>query len=167
MVARVQVASNFRQLGKLNRFAKEYPQAVKIAAQNAAREITPGLLQDLAVAPPRPRRKIEWTTERQRRAYFATNGFGRGIPSRRTGGATLQWKVNFATSKDVVTMTVSNPNDYLRYVRVNPKRGRSQIQRFHKITGWREVSPIIETHKKEARQSFTRNLQIERERRLK
>jgi hypothetical protein len=27
---------------------------------------------------------IQWDTERQRRAYFATNGFGAGIPYKRT-----------------------------------------------------------------------------------
>ena len=34
---------------------------------------------------------IQWDSERQRRAYFATNGFGGGIPYRRTGAYERSW----------------------------------------------------------------------------
>lgn len=33
----------------------------------------------------RPSYPIQWDSERQRRAFFASDGFGRGIPSQRTG----------------------------------------------------------------------------------
>jgi hypothetical protein len=35
---------------------------------------------------------IQWDSERQRRAFFATNGFGRGIPYRRIDRYRLGWK---------------------------------------------------------------------------
>lgn len=40
----------------------------------------------------RPRYPIQWDSERQKRAFFATDGFGRGIPTRRTG-ASLRWEI--------------------------------------------------------------------------
>lgn len=35
---------------------------------------------------------IEWDSERQRRAFFATNGFGKGIPYRRTNRYRFGWR---------------------------------------------------------------------------
>lgn len=37
---------------------------------------------------------VQWDSEKQRRAFFATNGFGKGIPYKRTGAYELGWKVN-------------------------------------------------------------------------
>ena len=36
---------------------------------------------------------INWDSEKQRRAYFATNGFGRGIPYQRTQRYQLGWRL--------------------------------------------------------------------------
>lgn len=46
----------------------------------------------LAQIPGAVKYPIRWTSERQRRAFFATDGFGRGIPTRRTGRV-AQWGV--------------------------------------------------------------------------
>ncbi len=35
---------------------------------------------------------IQWDSERQRRAYFATGGFGKGIPYRRTNRYRFGWR---------------------------------------------------------------------------
>lgn len=35
---------------------------------------------------------VQWDSERQRRAFFATGGFGKGIPYQRTGGYIAAWK---------------------------------------------------------------------------
>jgi hypothetical protein len=37
---------------------------------------------------------IQWDSERQRRAFFATKGFGRGIPYRRTNRYRLGWRLS-------------------------------------------------------------------------
>ncbi len=42
--------------------------------------------------PPSPR-KVRWDSERQRAAYFATNGFGGGIPYQRTGTYGKSWRI--------------------------------------------------------------------------
>jgi len=35
---------------------------------------------------------VQWDSERQRRAFFATNGFGKGIPYKRTDGYVAAWR---------------------------------------------------------------------------
>ncbi len=35
---------------------------------------------------------VQWDSEKQRRAFFATDGFGKGIPYRRTGEYERGWK---------------------------------------------------------------------------
>lgn len=78
---------------------------------------------------------VHWDSERQRKAFFATNGFGRGIPTRRTGryisGFKLE-KTGFGTDR---RFTISNDVPYAKYVggtalgqaQSNIHRGRWQI----------------------------------------
>lgn len=47
-------------------------------------------MQQPGAAPTYP---IQWDSERQRRAFFATNGFGGGIPHQRTGAYEDSWKI--------------------------------------------------------------------------
>ena len=42
---------------------------------------------------PKPSYPIQWDSEKQRRAFFATDGFGRGIPSQRTGRYEKGWNI--------------------------------------------------------------------------
>lgn len=37
---------------------------------------------------------VQWDSEKQRRAYFASNGFGKGIPYNRTGAYSRSWTVD-------------------------------------------------------------------------
>lgn len=39
---------------------------------------------------------IDWDSQKQRRAYFATNGFGKGIPYQRSHRYQLGWKAEAA-----------------------------------------------------------------------
>lgn len=47
----------------------------------------------LAKGGAKPSYPIHWDSEKQRRAFFATGGFGRGIPSKRTGELEGGWQV--------------------------------------------------------------------------
>ena len=47
----------------------------------------------LSADAPRPSYPIDWDSEKQRRAYFATDGFGGGIPYRRTGAMPAGWEI--------------------------------------------------------------------------
>jgi len=39
------------------------------------------------------RSPVKWDSDKQRRAYFATDGFGRGIPTRRSGAYVRAWQI--------------------------------------------------------------------------
>jgi len=113
------------------------------------------------------KRPVRWTSERQRRAFFASNGFGRGIPTQRSGKV-AQWitfvdydglekqrlflyqlKLYLATlnplklgkrpaqMKDFTLISIENDAPYMRYV-----TGFNQ-QGFHKDTGWIYTPSII------------------------
>lgn len=47
----------------------------------------------LSTPAPRPTYPIDWDSEKQRRAYFATDGFGGGIPHARTNAMPQGWKL--------------------------------------------------------------------------
>lgn len=54
---------------------------------------------------------VNWDSQKQRRAYFATNGFGAGIPYRRTGAYEKSWYIRRnprGQRKDVGYSLISN-----------------------------------------------------------
>jgi len=55
---------------------------------------------------------VKWDSEKQRRAFFATNGFGRGIPTIRTDKYVKGWKI--LKLNDGYRMT--NNTGYAKYV---------------------------------------------------
>ena len=121
----------------------------------------------LAVQPGAVRRPIRWTSERQRRAFFATDGFGRGIPTRRTGKV-AEWAVFVdydaienmrkflfqlqvflasinplkggklgAAPANGLLVGISNATPYMKYVEGVQQQG------FHRDTGWIFAPEVI------------------------
>lgn len=88
------------------------------------------LVQLQNTEPGRPHYPIRWKTERQRRAFFATNGFGQGIPTRRTGNLINSYDLIISSDKDGGELILSNDNPAARFV-----IGDDQ-QPFHIDTGW-------------------------------
>jgi hypothetical protein len=82
---------------------------------------------------------IEWTSEKQRRAFFATDGFGAGIPYERTNTLVEGWEVLFdATDDGFGDITVTNDDDAVDFV-----QGQRQ-QKFHQNTGWKNASDVLQ-----------------------
>jgi hypothetical protein len=85
----------------------------------------------------KPGRKISypvhWDSQKQRRAYFASKGFGKGIPYHRTGGLNRSWKVARANDSPggqrYGYYTVSSALKYAKYVAGNASGG--QQSRIH------------------------------------
>ena len=74
---------------------------------------------------------IEWTSDKQRRAFFATDGFGAGIPYQRTHDLAAAWDITFdASDAGFGTVTVENPSDAAEFVYGHRQQG------FHINTGW-------------------------------
>lgn len=124
-------------------------------------------LTRLQQEPGKPKYPIRWTSERQRRAYFATKGFGRGIPTRRTHALSKGWNVTLdidqigrlesftvslltflakfgvgqapAPPPPSIWITVDNAVPYEQYVTGVDQQG------FHKDTGWYSAPSVLDT----------------------
>lgn len=105
-----------------------------IARGAIAEQIT----RELSAEPGAVKRPLRWKSERQRRAYFATRGFGHGIPYVRTHKLSQGWRV---VLDDITVSTgvfrVENSQRYTRYVQGD------DAQPFHLDTGWVQAAPVI------------------------
>lgn len=81
----------------------------------------------------------QWQSEKQRRAYFATDGFGGGIPYQRTGNLADAWTYE-ETNSDWNTVRLKNSSPYGQYVQGD------NMQRGHKADGWRIMADVIATN---------------------
>lgn len=98
---------------------------------------------------------LEWTSEKQRKAYWASNGFGKGIPYRRSGRLSKSWQLFLLPTANGVTINVRNSARYSHYVvgRLR-QRGRNPQQRFHIQTGWQKASLTMDLWTQRYRDDF-------------
>ena len=147
---RLKFEANTKPLDGLYVMLKRFPELVAEAGEETAAALTPELMARLRVQPPERTENsppIEWTSERQHRAYHATDGFGAGIPYKRTGGLAAAWRVITERTSTGFRMVVENTKDAARFVYGSlaqdvAKASRFQ-QQFHKITGWLTAAPIV------------------------
>lgn len=90
--------------------------------------------------PGRPHYPIQFTSDRQRKAFFASDGFGRGIPTRRTGGIAAGWDINFIPTQDGGLFVLNNPSEAAKFV----QGPQPFAQGFHIDTGWKQVEHVEE-----------------------
>lgn len=91
-------------------------------------------VQDLVATYPGPVvYPFEFGTAKSRRAFFATQGFGRGIPTARTGALFRAWQTRYRFSGNVGALIIQNEADYAKYV--YGFRDQRQIP-GHRATGW-------------------------------
>jgi hypothetical protein len=85
----ITVTSNTQEVVKqLERFNTRAPIIARFKLRDAVNQI----LRILRVPGQMPSYPIRWDSDRQRRAFFATGGFGGGIPHVRKGFAIAGWK---------------------------------------------------------------------------
>lgn len=89
------------------------------------------LEQALQVEPANVSYPILWKSEKQRKAFFASNGFGHGIPHKRDHKLAKAWAVGLVFNVGgFAAIEITNPTPYLKFV-----EGEWQ-QPFHERTGW-------------------------------
>jgi hypothetical protein len=88
------------------------------------------ILGPFRIQPPPVSYPFVWTSVRQRAAFFATNGFGRGIPTRRTGLMVAGWGLLPVYTEMLIQVTALNRSGHEQYV-----TGIDQ-QPGHRVTGW-------------------------------
>lgn len=110
----------------------------EIVPRWADEEVRPFVEQEterrLGKAPGDVHYPIEWTSEKQRMAFFASKGFGHGIPYSRTGKLVLAWGARTDVRNDVTSIAVYNDAPAATYV-YGDNKGEHQ-QQFHLNTGW-------------------------------
>jgi hypothetical protein len=86
---------------------------------------------------------IQWTSRLQEIKFFATNGFGKGIPYKRTGTLNRSW---FSFSETVLGLGASiiiwNSQSYAQFV-VGRFTPTNHMQQFHRNTGWQPVASKV------------------------
>lgn len=87
---------------------------------------------------------LRWKSERQRRAFWATNGFGKGIPYERTGDLQAGYRITAIDDGSGGILEVTNNVPYARFV------VGDDAQPFHLDTGWRQVGTAIANYREEA-----------------
>lgn len=101
------------------------------------------LLKQAQRYPGRVKYPIQWQSKKQRRAFFATNGFGRGIGAKRTGRLKAGWQVKLRYGSNEGFLTLKNDVKYAWYV-----SGSAQ-QMFHRNTGWSRVDKLVDDAEKQ------------------
>ena len=103
------------------------------------------MLAELRREPGPVSRPLEWQSERQRRAYFATDGFGGGIPSTRSGKLLRGFRVSIdGAPKEGVVLMLTNRVPYTRYVMGD------DMQKMHIRTGWQAYAPVVARYREQS-----------------
>lgn len=113
------------------------PLLMQTRARVAVMPLAEQMREILATTPGPSHRPVIWTSAKQRRAYFATNGFGQGIPYRRSGKLQQGWRVELVPDDKGGEIIAYNEVPYTRWV-----QGASQ-QIQHYATGWVEAIPTV------------------------
>ena len=140
MVIRIRLEADTNAIEGQIAFLEAQNEIVDEILENVVEALAPTALAALRRQPGPVKRPIQWTSERQRRAYFATNGFGAGIPYRRKGKLAAAWIME-VRDKSIV---IENPSRIAKYVYGSLAQDRSAAlrfrQRFHSNTGWQPAT---------------------------
>lgn len=86
---------------------------------------------------------VQWDSEKQRRAYFATDGFGAGIPYNRTGAYNAGWEISKTGSGLAREYILRNIKAFWRFVG-GGDQGDSQ-SRIHRGR-WPVAREVVRRH---------------------
>lgn len=153
---RVVVTGDFRRLYKIR--GKYSMEVLRGIMQEAAEYAEPRLKEEFGRLLPPPRTRgsspIQWTSPAQKRAFFATGGFGRGIPTMRTGYVMNAFTVRRQDFERGQLLLVVNEAEYASFVLGDPRKPHWQ-QKFHRDWGWPDVRTLQNTFSTVADEVFT------------
>ena len=117
---------------------KRLPERFKNVLRGRMGVLTNEAMTKLTTVPGPSKKPIRWSSERQRRGVFATDGFGGGIPTRRSNAIVNAWQVELTEGTDSAVLKLSNDNPGMPFV-----QGEFQ-QPFHADTGWIKVDDVAD-----------------------
>lgn len=129
---------------------RQSPGIARTSFRRVTSRLKSRVLKQVRKEPPErsPNDPVNWTSDKQRMAFFATRGFGRGIPTVRSGALVKAWKVTTKRLRDGELFIIENLKAWAIYV-VGSKQ-----QRFHRDTGWPRADLVLENANQEAAQAF-------------
>jgi hypothetical protein len=121
-------------------WANLVPDTVWDVLQDTRRRFADDVLDELRYYPDKVKYPIQWKSDRQRRAFFASNGFGKGIPYQRSGALGRSWEFRINRTPQGGQIEIENVAPYARFVvgtlRRDTRAAARFQQPFHKNTGW-------------------------------
>lgn len=117
-------------------------------AEEVSELISPLALDELTTPAPPVQYPIQWASVKQQRAFFATNGFGAGIPTQRTGKIRNSW-ISYVKKLDGkgFGFVIENTSPKSKFVYGSLAQDRTQALRFqqpfHANTGWQQGTDTV------------------------
>lgn len=119
------------------------PNQLRRELRRQAQRFNRRVLKELKKPPPPVVYPIEWASDKQRKAFFASNGFGAGIPTQRTGKLQDSWQASYSESNGIFTNTIENTDPKAEFVI------GENMQPFHINTGWEYAPDVLEPAEKQ------------------
>jgi len=141
---RVDVTVDTDVLDAISEAAQTAPRRMNVAYKRRIKRIRQQILDELRQYPGPVKYPFRWKSERQRRAFFATNGFGHGIPYVRTNALKDGWTTRIRDTKDGAVFEVANNTDYAEFV------VGDFAQPGHINTGWPNAAKTISEFREKA-----------------
>lgn len=116
MATNVEFEFDTTALGRLQFALEQESEIMQVELEAAMSDSLDILKEPVTQAGSRPTLPIQWASEKQRRAFFATDGFGRGIPTQRTNGLIESWQKVMDVSKDALFGNLFTNVPAARYV---------------------------------------------------
>lgn len=139
-VVSIDVTVDLDILQALEEDAAKAPAYAKTAYTRTLTHFRPRILRVLQVEPPLwpAGRRRRWQSRRQQQAFFASDGFGAGIPTQRTG--------KLLQSYDVIFPQDTSGGAILQVINSDPKATfviGDRAQMMHLDTGWVQMAPVV------------------------
>ena len=132
----------------LTKFVGSFDDTAYDVFEEAYNEVESPFLDALMQKPGPAKKPIDWTTDKQQAAYFASDGFGGGIPTHRTGALSDAWTVTISRAGNQFLFVAENPLPASKFLfgslAKNRKRALRYQQRFHANTGWPVATDIVQ-----------------------
>jgi hypothetical protein len=111
------IVINQEELIGLQQALYEFPSQIEealVEAMDEAEDVVQGNVSEYAPPPDYP---INWSSAKQRAAFFASNGFGGGIPHQRNGAFPDSWdKIAITATPGLIRGGVYSIEDWVKWV---------------------------------------------------
>ncbi len=153
---KVQVTPYTNGLQRLYRMARDFPDATLLEfVDDGTADLRKGMLNEFREVPDSPSYPLFWEPStrpedvgrkpntkfgfysRAKTAFFASGGFGKGIPAPRSGKITRAWKSRTRKTRNGLVIEVTNDDPAFPFI-----HGDEQ-QTMLAIIGWRPVEVLV------------------------